>query len=155
MQDPIAVERVEQECELRSALAIREAVFIAEQEMTEDDPDAYDLVAFHVLARDRERAIGTGRLVTPEVAPRGSAGCWGRIGRMAVIPEHRGKGVGRRILAALEEEARRRGLDGILLHAEIAAKGFYEQAGYEAASAVFDEGGLPCVKMLKLLARSA
>ena len=155
MPGPIAVERVEQERELRSALALREAVFIAEQGMTEDDVDAYDRAAFHVLARDRERAIGTGRLVMPEAAPRGSAGRWGRIGRMAVLPEYRGKGVGRRILAALEEEARRRGVEGILLHAEVAARGFYEQAGYEPAGAVFDEGGLPCVKMRKLLARRA
>ncbi len=155
MNGRIVVGRVVHERELKSALEVREAVFIAEQGMTEDDPDEFDRVAFHVLARERERAVGTGRLLTAEVAPGAAAACWGRIGRMAVLPEHRGRGVGQRILAALEEEARRRGLCGIMLHAEVAARGFYERAGYEAAGAVFDEGGLPCLEMRKQLERDA
>jgi len=152
MRWPIAVERVQHERELMLALAIREAVFIVEQQMTEDDEDAFDRVAFHVLARERERAVGTGRLVVLEAVLGGPTGCWGRIGRMAVLREHRGKGVGGRILAALEEEARRREAEGVLLHAEVSARGFYERAGYEAAGGVFDEGGLPCLEMRKLSA---
>ena len=102
--------------DLACALAIREVVFIEEQRVPESlERDEEDGRAFHVLAYDGGHAVGTGRLVLLSAPPEGEQGRWGRIGRMAVLAAFRGRGAGRSILEALEAEAARRGLDGVLL----------------------------------------
>lgn len=138
--------------DLAAALAIREVVFIEEQAVPQDiERDDQDETAFHVLAMQGGHAVGTGRLVATQEAPEGEQGRWGRIGRMAVLASHRKGGVGRLILRALESHARDLKLSGIVLHAQVMSKGFYEKEGYEPFGAVFDEAGMPHVKMSKRL----
>jgi GNAT superfamily N-acetyltransferase len=53
--------------------------------------------------------------------------------RMYVVPEARGQGLGRRLLGALEDEARRRGYRGVVLETGVvheAALALYRGAGY-------------------------
>jgi len=121
-------------------LRVRTRVFVEEQGVPlEVEADGRDPGCAHVLARDPTgRPVGTGRLL-PD----------GRIGRMAVLPEWRGKGIGRRILGLLEAEARRRGLRRVTLHAQTRAQGFYEAAGYRVEGGVFEEAGIPHVTMWK------
>ncbi|WP_429958604.1 GNAT family N-acetyltransferase [Enterococcus sp. AZ196] len=38
-----------------------------------------------------------------------------------------------------------------MLSAELSAQSFYERRGYQVISAVFEEDGIPCVKMQKEL----
>lgn len=135
-----------------AALAIREIVFIEEQQVPREiERDDEDPTAYHLLAQVGGHAVGTGRLVERKTPPRGETGRWGQVGRMAVLVSHRKRNVGAKILAALEEEARRRGLDGIVLHAQVYAHGFYQKMGYEDASPIFDEAGIPHVEMRKRL----
>ena len=146
----ILIKPVENEGELFQALAIREIVFIEEQSVPESlERDADDAVAFHVLAMAGKHAIGTGRLVSLPQPPPGEAGSWGRIGRMAVLQSNRKGGTGSRVLSALEAEAQRRKLAGILLHAQLSAMEFYKRHGYEPHGAVFDEAGMPHLEMKK------
>ena len=136
-----------------AALAIREVVFIEEQRVPEEiERDDEDPTAHHVLAMVGGHAIGTGRLVELTAPPAGEEGKWGRIGRMAVLVAHRRGRIGSRILAELEEEAVRRGLSGIVLHAQIYAHGFYKHMGYVDHGPIFDEAGIPHVEMRKRLA---
>lgn len=146
----IRIKPVENEGELFQALAIREIVFIEEQSVPESlERDADDAAAFHVLAMDGKHAIGTGRLVPLPAPPPGETGSWGRIGRMAVLQSNRKGGTGSLLLAALEAEAQRRKLNGILLHAQLSAMEFYKRHGYEPHGAVFDEAGMPHLEMKK------
>jgi predicted GNAT family N-acyltransferase len=148
----IVIKPVENEGELFQALAIREIVFIEEQSVPESlERDAEDAQAFHVLAMAGKHAIGTGRLVALPQAPEGEQGAWGRVGRMAVLQSNRKGGTGSRLLQALEAEARRRGLAGILLHAQLSAMEFYKRHGYEPYGAVFEEAGMPHLEMKKRL----
>ncbi len=148
----IVIKPVENEGELFQALAIREIVFIEEQSVPESlERDAGDAQAFHVLAMAGKHAIGTGRLVALPQAPDGEQGTWGRVGRMAVLQSNRKGGTGSRLLQALEAEARRRGLAGILLHAQLSAMEFYKRHGYEPYGAVFEEAGMPHLEMKKRL----
>lgn len=112
---------------------VRETVFVQEQQVPiEEEWDELDPVCEHVLALDLEgRPIGTGRL-TPER----------KIGRMAVMADWRGRGVGEAILLALMERARVRGWDRVSLHAQVSAEGFYERAGFVAEGEEFDEAGI-------------
>jgi len=79
------------------------------------------------------------------VAPAGIAGCVfyrpaeaaGEIylGRLAVLPEHQGEGIGARLMAALEEAARAAGARALVLNVRIALPGnraFFERLGFRA-----------------------
>lgn len=148
----IVISPVKNEGERMQALAVREVVFIEEQSVPEDmERDAEDAAAFHVLAVDKGHAIGTGRLVELPAPPEGETGTWGRVGRMAVLQAHRRSGVGTQLLKALETEAQRRQMAGILLHAQLSAMEFYKRHGYEPYGAVFQEAGMPHLEMKRRL----
>lgn len=148
----VVIKPIENEGELMQALAIREIVFIEEQSVPESlERDADDANAFHVLALDGKHAIGTGRLVMLPSAPHGETGSWGRVGRMAVLQSNRKGGTGSKLLGALEAEAKKRGLAGIMLHAQLSAMEFYKRHGYEPHGAVFEEAGMPHLEMKKKL----
>lgn len=121
---------------------VRDAVFVAEQGIAPAlEHDGHDLQCRHVLARDaQQRAIGTGR-ISPD----------GRIGRMAVLPQRRGQGVGAAMLAALVHLARQAGLARVHLHAQTPALAFYARHGFSPDGAVFHEAGLPHQAMSRAL----
>ncbi|MBN8467205.1 GNAT family N-acetyltransferase [Corallococcus exiguus] len=149
---PVTVAHIKDEAELMQALAIREVVFIEEQHVPEGiERDAEDAHAYHVIAYQGGHAIGTGRLVKLPEAPAGQAGTWGQIGRMAVLQSHRKARVGSLLLTSLEEEARRRNVSGIMLHAQLYALDFYKKHGYQPVGAVFDEAGIDHLEMHKRL----
>jgi predicted GNAT family N-acyltransferase len=143
---------VKSEADLAQALAIREVVFIEEQHVPETiERDAEDARAYHVLALQGGHAIGTGRLVQLPKAPKGETGAWAQVGRMAVLQASRKGGVGTHLLNALEAEARKRKVAGILLHAQVSAMAFYQRHGYQPHGAEFEEAGMPHLMMKKQL----
>jgi predicted GNAT family N-acyltransferase len=113
---------------------IRREVFIGEQSVPPDvEWDGRDEECLHVVAKSSNRdAIGTGRLHAS-----------GKIGRMAVLRPWRGNGVGSALLTRLVEEACRRRIDEVFLHAQSHALGFYQRAGFEAEGEEFMEAGIP------------
>lgn len=148
----IVITPVKNEGELMQALALREIVFIEEQSVPESmERDEDDATALHVLAMASGHAVGTGRLVVLAQPPQGEVGKWGRIGRMAVLQAYRRSGVGSRLLETLESEARKRHIDGIMLHAQLSAMDFYKRHGYVPNGAVFEEAGMPHLEMKRRL----
>ncbi len=138
--------------DLAAAMAIREVVFIEEAAIPlEIERDDLDVSAYHVLAILDGHAIGTGRLVHGDEIPPGETGTWNRIGRMAVLAKHRKAGAGRAILEVLEAHARDQKATGIVLHAQVHAQGFYERFGYTPFGPVFEEAGIPHIRMWKKL----
>lgn len=113
---------------------IRRRVFIEEQRVPESlEWDEFDAVSLHLLAETESGiAIATGRLL-PD----------GHIGRMAVLPEWRRRGVGYAVLLVLIEAALARGDQSVRLHAQVHALGFYGKAGFVAEGPVFDDAGIP------------
>ncbi|WP_447971941.1 GNAT family N-acetyltransferase [Nitrospira sp. Kam-Ns4a] len=113
---------------------IREAVFIQEQGVpVELEWDGLDPSCVHALVRSPEGTpIGTARM-RPD----------GKIGRMAVRPAWRRRGVGTALLDALLREAGRRGLVEVTLDAQTRAIGFYRKRGFAATGAVFLDAGIP------------
>lgn len=127
-------------------LAVRDDVFVLEQHVPPDvERDDDDARSVHVLARATDgQAIGSGRLA-PD----------GRIGRMAVSVDWRGRGVGSALLHSLVDLARERGLDSVCLHAQRDAIPFYTQHGFAPEGAEFEEAGIPHQKMRRGLAALA
>src|SRR5689334_12615347 len=105
------------------AFAVRIAVFVEEQQIPrEEELDELDASAVHCVGYDAGDPVAAGRLVV--------ADGYGKIGRMAVLPSHRGRGIGRAVLDELEREALCRGLPLAKLSAQLSAAGFYDRAGY-------------------------
>jgi predicted GNAT family N-acyltransferase len=151
-KNAVTVVPVKNEGELLQALAIREVVFIEEQHVPEGiERDAEDAKAYHVLAMQGGHAIGCGRLVELPEPPPGETGRWGQVGRMAVLQAERKAGVGRALMHALEAEAKRREVTGIVLHSQLYALEFYKKHGYEPFGTVFEEAGIPHIAMRKKL----
>ena len=133
IRDDFRVEPADWTTDYEALRAVRDPVFVDEQNVPiEDEIDALDPLSRHVVARDAEdRPIGTGRL-SPERL----------IGRMAVLKEWRGRGVGEALLAALLDQARALGYPAVELHAQSHAIPFYERFGFTAYGAEFDECGI-------------
>jgi len=140
--DEIKVELDAWEALRDEATAIRYAVFVEEQLVPDElELDEFDPLSVHAIARDATgRAIGTGRLL-PD----------GHIGRMAVLPEARGRGVGSALLIALMDESRRRGNREAVLNAQTQAMRFYELHGYKADGKEYDDAGIAHIAMRRPL----
>jgi predicted GNAT family N-acyltransferase len=122
------------------AMSVREAVFVVEQGVPpEIELDEWDTQCDHALAfTPGGCAVGTGRLL-PD----------GHIGRMAVLGEWRGRGVGGALLAALVERAAERGMKRLLLNAQTHAVPFYARYGFVVFGAEFMEADIPHVAMAR------
>ena len=132
---------------MEQAWALRRRVFIEEQHVPEDiERDADDARAVHALAFDSatpECPVGCGRML--------AQGDYVKIGRMAVLAERRGTGVGRRVLEFLLEHARRLGFRRAVLDAQVHAEGFYLKQGFTPVGEVFEEAGIIHRRMERLL----
>ena len=128
------VELLDWEAARPLAAPIRFAVFVEEQKVPEEaEIDERDPHCVHALAwSDDGRPLGTGRLL-PD----------GHIGRMAVLRQARGSGVGSALLRALMQAARRRGDRELMLSAQTHAIGFYERFGFVAEGEQYDDAGIP------------
>lgn len=124
-----------------SISAIRESVFIKEQQVPPAlEFDGLDGLAVHVLALVQGQPVGGGRLLDD-----------GHIGRIAVLKDFRGQGVGAEIVLSLIEEAARLDCKRVYLGAQTHAIEFYKTLGFTPYGPEFMDAGMPHVHMEKLL----
>ncbi len=113
--------------------AVRENVFIKEQNVPADlEWDDKDAGCIHLLALSGTQPVGTARLLAN-----------GHIGRMAVLRDFRGRGIGSALLQSILETAHNLDLDRVFLHAQTNATGFYEKYGFQAYGENFTDAGIP------------
>ena len=130
-----------------ACLAVREEVFVIEQNVpSADERDELDPVCQHALARDLAgMPIATGRLVPLR------ANEPARIGRMAVLRDWRGRGVGEALLHVLVDRARALGYRTLEMHAQSHAVPFYERFGFSAYGEEFVECDIAHINMRREL----
>jgi predicted GNAT family N-acyltransferase len=126
-------------------MAVRTKVFVEEQgvpaDLEEDDRDPHCL---HLLVTRGGEPVGAARL---DVARRG------KVGRVAVLPGERNRGIGIALMRVLHALGTAHGLTEVWCHAQQSAVPFYEGQGYHAEGAQFAEAGIPHRLMRRSLAR--
>jgi predicted GNAT family N-acyltransferase len=74
-----------------------------------------------------------------------------KVGRVAILPEHRGKKLGALMMKGMEETLKGE-VDTLMLHSQYDKKGFYEKCGYvNEDGKIFMEEGVEHCKMIKRL----
>ncbi|GMA49825.1 GNAT family N-acetyltransferase [Alicyclobacillus contaminans] len=135
--------------QLDKAFEVRRRVFVEEQNVPETlELDEFDHhpETVHWIAWDADgAAVGTARM-RPY-----SASATGKVERVAVLASHRGVGIGKLLMMAVEAEARSRGYRELRLNAQCHAQRFYEQMGYISEGFPFEEAGIPHIAMQKPL----
>ncbi len=131
--------------DIESCLAVRHKVFVEEQGIAlEEDVDGLDEEAIQFLVRDGDQPVGTLRILVKDTTA--------KIGRLAVLKSHRGRGLGRDLmLAALEHLQAQDHLTKVKLGAQIEAIGLYESLGFRPEGDTFMDAGLPHQMMVRAL----
>ena len=143
---PFTIQLADWQTDNSAVRSIREIVFIQEQHVPVDlEWDQFDESCLHLLALDAtNRPIGTARLLQD-----------GHIGRMAVLKEWRGCGVGAALLKHLLREAKMRGLAIVIVNAQTYAVNFYMRFGFQSKGNEFLDAGIPHVQMILQLGEQA
>jgi predicted GNAT family N-acyltransferase len=133
------------DADLKGAFDVRRQVFVREQGISEalvfDDNDRN---ALHVVVKDGKRDVGTARV-------RFLGNKQAKLERMAVAKAFRHKGIGKGIVAFLDEELRDKQMQEIVIHAQEGAVEFYKSCGFEESGSPFQEANIKHIKMHKRL----
>ncbi len=129
---------------LQTAFDIRKKVFVEEQQVPmEIEIDEYEDEAIHFICSDGEEYVGASRLRFVDD--------YGKLERICVLQEARGKHFGKYLIAAMEEEIVRQNIKEARLNAQTRAVTLYESVGYEVVSGEFMDANIPHVEMMKKL----
>ena len=122
--------------EFAQAMKIRIQVFVEEQKVPlQEEHDCVDLTARHFGVFLDGACVGTGRLYLQDGI--------GILGRLAILPEFRGRGLGRGLVQALIIAGQTRGIHEFLLGAQTHALDFYKKLGFRPEGELFLDGGIP------------
>ncbi len=129
---------------MSEAYRIRFAVFVDEQKVPAGiEKDENDAIAKHVLAFFEGNPAATGR-VFPDRELDGVA----RLGRVAVLQEYRGFGLGLAVCKSLISQAEKLNSHKILIHAQVDVEGLYQRLGFKRIGREFFEAGIRHVEMV-------
>ncbi|HEV2303235.1 MAG TPA: GNAT family N-acetyltransferase [Stellaceae bacterium] len=124
-------------------LRFRQAVFVVEQNCAYPDLDGLDMPACHLLLRVESDLAGYLRLVPPA-----EPGACVRIGRVAVAPARRRRGLARLMMAeALRLAAEAYPGYGTLVSAQAYLAPFYAGLGFLPVCEPYDDFAVPHIDM--------
>ncbi|MFZ4586518.1 MAG: GNAT family N-acetyltransferase [Candidatus Methylopumilus universalis] len=130
MENNLKVEVVKWIDEYDSLTMIREKVFIEEQKVTSQlEWDGMDENAMHFLVFKDEEAIGCARAVVIKN--------YMQLGRMAVLKEYRGQGIGSALLEKAIVTAKLNQISSIHISAQCYAIDFYLKFGFKVMSDIY------------------
>jgi predicted GNAT family N-acyltransferase len=125
--------------------SVRIAVFQLEQGIEPElDFDGQDETSDQIIAYLDNKPIGTARVRYLDDRTV-------KIERLAVLPVGRGKGIGKLIMEKAIELATKKKMGEVIIHAQEYIQGLHQKLGFEPEGAVFEEAGIPHVKMRKKL----
>lgn len=134
----------------QDAINIRRDVFMVEQGYQENDEfDDIDDLSIHFVVYKDNKAVATCR-VFYDVDKKSYI-----IGRVAVLKEYRGLGLGANLIIEVEKQIRDVDGGAIMLSGQVRVQKFYEKLGFTTASESYlDEENVPHIWMKKNLSKS-
>ncbi len=153
MAASLIIRRVTNAPDWEVVVRIRSVVFIDEQACPPaDEWDEFDAPAarfsscHHFIGEVAGQAVAVARWHPDSVEGRPAA----KLERFAVLPEARGSGYGRALIAHLINDSKACGFSLQVLHAQVYLETLYTSFGFERVGNVFDEVGIPHVKMVSI-----
>ena len=121
-----------------AVMDIRRRVFVDEQGYGADtEIDAFDKMAVYALAFDENgQPAGTGRLIINDRSQF-------QVGRVCVLKEARGQGLGDLVVRMLLYRALELGAGEVWLGSQLPAVGFYARYGFKPIGEIYDDEGVP------------
>lgn len=140
----IQVQVINNDEALAQAFQIRREVFIAEQNITEEEEfDGLDDESTHYLAKIAGVTAGTCRVRPLKDHPEGDV----KIERISILKNYRGHGVGRKIVEKVLADIQKQGYKTVVLYGQSHATGFYQSFGFKAFGDEFMDARIPHRKM--------
>jgi predicted GNAT family N-acyltransferase len=137
----IEVHLIESDNQLKTAFAIRQRVFVEEQEV---DPaleyDEFEKKSRHFLALVEKTPAGTARWRRTDKGI--------KMERFAVMAQYRGRGVGAALVKAVLGDIGEVGGTLIYMHAQNQVIPFYEKLGFKISGVEFEEANILHHKMI-------
>jgi predicted GNAT family N-acyltransferase len=136
MENKLKIEIVKWIDEYELLTMIREKVFIEEQEVTSQlEWDGMDKDAIHFLAFKDKKGVGCARAFVIQNRM--------QLGRMAVLREYRGEGIGSALIQRAITLAKLNQLYAIDISAQCHAIDFYKKFGFEVTSDMYLDAEIP------------
>jgi ElaA protein len=128
--------------DLYTIIALREQVFVVEQNCPYQDADGVDPVSRHVWAEDAAGAIHA----YLRIVPAGAKFAEVSIGRVITAPQARGTGLGKTLM---KHGLALVGTVPVRIGAQAHLEKFYSDLGFVRTSDIYDEDGIPHIEMLR------
>ena len=136
MENKLKIEIVKWIDEYALLTIIREKVFIEEQKVTSQlEWDGMDKDAIHFLAFKDKKGVGCARAFVIQNRM--------QLGRMAVLREYRGEGIGSALIQRAITLAKLNQLYAIDISAQCHAIDFYKKFGFEVTSDMYLDAEIP------------
>ncbi len=130
--------------EIYKILALRNEIFIVEQECPYLDCDDKDLNSYHLFLKENGEVVAYLRILEKGISYDEIS-----IGRVAVKKNYRGKGISRKMmLKAIEFVENNLNEDTIKIQAQAYLLNFYSSLGFKAVSQEYLEDNIPHIDML-------
>ncbi|MCL2576176.1 MAG: GNAT family N-acetyltransferase [Defluviitaleaceae bacterium] len=129
---------------LTDAHNIRHIVFVVGQNvpLERERIAEEETKATHLVLYADDMPVATGRILVAD----------GKftLGRIAVLEEYRGQGLGKLVTQMLAEKCFKMGADIVVLSSQLHAKGFYESLGFVSYGDIYMDAGIQHVSMKKI-----
>jgi predicted GNAT family N-acyltransferase len=131
--------------ELNDVFHIRTEVFVSEQNVPKDlEFDGLDNEATHLIALLNKQPIGCARI---RQIGRNKA----KLERIAISKPNRNKGYGTNLTNYCINYCKTKHDTLIFIHAQTSVQKFYERFGFIEEGTIFQEAGIPHIKMTKII----
>ena len=131
--------------ELYEVLSFRQSIFVVEQKSWYQDADGLDNISLHLLLKDNNFLVGYLRLIPP-----GKKYDTPSIGRIAIKENLRGNAIGSELVKrGIKKSSETYLTDSVTISAQNYLTKFYQNHGFTIQGEVYDEDGIPHVKMVK------
>ena len=133
--------------EKKQAFQIRTTVFVEEQNVSmEEEIDEFEESSIHFIGYENNVPVAASRLRWVDE--------YGKLERICILKEFRGKSYGTDLIHRMEVEVRKKGYTKTKLNAQTRAVDFYKRLDYKVVSEEFLDAGIPHVTMTKQLTHS-